>query len=128
MGIEALEKTVDRHEEEIKGLSFKVTENSTSMKFFQRTVEKFEMFTDECTKTLVGIQNSIQNLNDKHASLEKKLCEVKDKVDKNENLNTIDLRELNKTNKKGIMEKITYISTPIILLAFLIYLIFFFGK
>jgi len=124
MSVEALEKRVGKCEDQIDKLSEKVTENNTNMTHFLKVVDKFEKFTDQCTKTLIGIENRINNLNEKHTSLEKKLCEVEDKVDNNEKLNTIDLREIQKKNAKAVFEKIFIILSPIALIAFILYMIF----
>lgn len=100
--MEELVKRVGRCEDDIKVLAKDVQRNCTSIEFFQRTVEKFEIFTEQCTKTLIGINNNVTKLNDKYDSLEREVGEIKIKVESNDEAHKLDTRSL----FKKILQKV----------------------
>lgn len=122
--MEELTRRVGQCESDIKTLSKEVTENTTNMGYIQKVVDDFSEFIKENIKTLTNIQNELMNLNKNQENFEKKLCEVKAKVDENENLNKIDLRVTQKKNYENILTKIGLILTPIAMLGFILYLLF----
>lgn len=111
-----LAKRVEKCENKIDLLSREVSENTVNMEFMKDIVNKFEKTQDETVKTLIKIQGAMD-------IFKCELGEIKQKVDKNEELNTIDLRELQKKGAKSTLERIMTILTPLSLIGFLLYLL-----
>lgn len=56
-------------------------------------------------KTLEFINSNLNRLNQGQENLEAKVGKLEDRVDRNENLNTIDLRTINKEQKENYLKK-----------------------
>jgi len=121
-----LEKRVERCEDDIKELSREVTENTTNMEHTQKIVDDFSKFINENIKTLTNIQDEIKSLNKSQecfqVSFEKKLGDIKEKVDQNEEFNKVDIRPIQKKNYENTIIKISMITTPLLILGFFLYL------
>ena len=122
--MEALEKRVEKCETKIDDLALIVKENSVNARHFLRVVEKFEQFSGQCTETLLKIQGNMEKLTSSYDFLQKEVCDIKNKVDENEDLNTVDLRKIKKINTISVITKISMILTPLGFIGLLLYLIF----
>ena len=109
-------KRIERCENKIDDLSREVAENTVNMEFMKDIVNKFEKTQDETVKTLIKIQGAMD-------TFKGELGDIKQKVDKNEELNTVDLREIQKNGAKSTLERIMTIITPLTLIGFLLYLL-----
>ena len=126
--MEVLTRRIEKCEEGIKDLSKEVTENTTNMGHIQKIVDDFSKFINENIKTLTHIQDEIKNLNKSQEcfqeSFEKKLGDIKEKVDQNEEFNKVDIRPIQKKNYENILGKISLIITPLALIGLILYMIF----
>jgi Mg2+ and Co2+ transporter CorA len=118
-----LEKRVSKNEEKIGNLSKEVTENTVNMGYIQRIIDKFEKFTDECTQTLVNMRLEMKTFVNNQETLKQEVCEIKEKVEENEELNKFDLRKNQQNIYGSILGKIGVILTPLALIGLILYLL-----
>ena len=110
--ITEVERRIGNVENKIDILTEKLTDNMIDM------IEKFSdiqkdaiKVQKETTNTLLEIQYSIQGLTKSHDRLKEDVEKMGCKIDANEKKNTIDIRNINKENFKGVLQKIAYFGT-----------------
>jgi hypothetical protein len=110
---EMLEKRVEKHDNQIQELSLDVRENKINMSHIQEMFKDFKEFmldTREFMRenilALKDVQYGVKTLNDSHEILKQEVCEIKEKVDGNEDLHKVDVRPITKEVISKILYKI----------------------
>ena len=112
----------DRHEEQIKTL-FKRVEGVESMRDFMYSLDKnmalqTQLMTnvvehnkqqdvkmEEFQSIIVSVNNNLTKLNEGQVELKDRVDNIEDKVEKNENKHLLDIRDIEKEKKIGLLKK-----------------------
>ena len=91
-----MEKRIERCEDDIKGLSKEIVATKVNTTNIQKIVDDFSDYIKRSIETLTKIDARLSNLDSAQQRFEKKLCEIEDKVDENEESHKVDYRPITK--------------------------------
>lgn len=98
-----MEKRIERCEDDIKKLSEGIVETKVNTGNIQKIVDDFSDYIKRSIETLTKIDARLSNLDSAQQRFEKKLCEIEDKVDENEESHKVDTRPIMKNIVKKII-------------------------
>ena len=99
---ERLETRQEKQDEKIEGLSTEVTENKVTMSFIREIMEELKNSVGSIEKNTKETSTTMQGIHFKVNALQEEVCDIKSKVEENDNAHKIDTRSL----FKQIIEKI----------------------
>lgn len=99
-----LEK-IENKMDDLSAISVAISVMSLSLEHIvEHNTRQDEMMKSQ-NKTLEFINNNLNRLNQGQENLEAKVGKLEDRVDRNESLNTVDLRAINKEQKENYLKK-----------------------
>lgn len=92
-----LEKRIGKCEDKIDNLATEMAENKVNVSHIQEIVKDFKVFMNECVLAMRDTRNEIANLNKAQEATDKKLCDLKEQIEDNEELYKVDTRPIFKS-------------------------------